>query len=174
MNRFLEERIEHSKRAKGCGKITPMQFNSLAFLIFLPVVFLLYWQVSNSRRWQNGLVVVASYVFYGWWDWRFLGLIAFTSLLSYGGGILTEHFNGRRRHQRTVYTVCIVVSLLILAVFKYFNFFADSLCTLLGLLGCQADWATLNVVLPVGISFYTFSGLELHHRCLSWPDGGKP
>ena len=137
-----------------------MQFNSLVFLIFLSVVFMLHWQVSSSRRWQNGLVVVASYVFYGWWDWRFLGLIAFTSLLSYAGGVLTEHFNGRRRHQRTVYTVCIVVSLLILAVFKYFNFFADSLCTLLGLFGWQTDWATLNVVLPVGISFYTFQAMS--------------
>ena len=137
-----------------------MSFNSLAFIFFLPIVFLLYWQAFRFRRWQNGLVVVASYVFYGWWDWRFLGLIAFTSLLSYVGGVLTEHYNGQRRLQRAVCTACIIVNLLILGIFKYFNFFADSLCALLGLLGWQVDWSTLNVVLPVGISFYTFQALS--------------
>ena len=137
-----------------------MPFNSFAFICFLPIVFLLYWQLSGFRRWQNGLVVVASYVFYGWWDWRFLGLIAFTSLLSYAGGLLTEHYSRRRRQQRAVCTACIVVNLLILGVFKYYNFFADSLCALLGLMGWQADWCALNVVLPVGISFYTFQALS--------------
>ena len=140
----------------GIFKLT-MSFNSLAFIFFLPIVFLLYWQVFRFRRWQNGLVVVASYVFYGWWDWRFLGLIAFTSLLSYAGGLLTEHYNGQRRLQRAVCTVCIIVNLLILGLFKYFNFFADSFCALIG---CQAGWSTLNVVLPVGISFYTFQALS--------------
>ena len=140
----------------GIFKLT-MSFNSLAFIFFLPIVFLLYWQVFRFRRWQNGLVVVASYVFYGWWDWRFLGLIAFTSLLSYAGGLLTEHYNGQRRLQRAVCTVCIIVNLLILGLFKYFNFFADSFYTLIG---CQAGWSTLNVVLPVGISFYTFQALS--------------
>ena len=154
-----------------CIFILTMPFNSFAFIIFLPVVFLLYWQVFCMRRWQNGLVVVASYVFYAWWDWRFMGLIALTSLLSFAGGVLTEHFNGQRRHQRTVCTACTVVNLLILVVFKYFNFFADSLCSLLGLLGCQADWATLNVVLPVGISFYTFQAMgyiiDVYHSRVS-------
>jgi len=137
-----------------------MQFNSLVFLIFLPVVFLLYWQVFKSVRWRNLLIVVASYVFYGWWDWRFLGLIAFTSLFSYVCGLLTEYYGKRQRLQRIVCAVCIAVNLLILGVFKYYNFFADSLCALLGLFGWQADWATLNVVLPVGISFYTFQALS--------------
>ncbi|MCR4958867.1 MAG: MBOAT family protein [Prevotella sp.] len=134
-----------------------MSFCSLAFIFFLPIVFLLYWQVFRFRRWQNGLVVVASYVFYGWWDWRFLGLIAFTSLLSYAGGLLTEHYNGQRRLQRAVCTVCIIVTLLLLGIFKYFSFFADSFCALIG---CQAGWSELNVVLPVGISFYTFQALS--------------
>ena len=137
-----------------------MQFNSLVFLIFLPVVFLLYWQVFKSVRWRNLLIVVASYVFYGWWDWRFLGLIAFTSLFSYVCGLLTEYYGERQRLQRIVCAMCIAVNLLILGVFKYYNFFADSLCALLGLFGWQADWATLNVVLPVGISFYTFQALS--------------
>ena len=134
-----------------------MSFCSLAFIFFLPIVFLLYWQVFRFRRWQNGLVVVASYVFYGWWDWRFLGLIAFTSLLSYAGGLLTEHYNGQRRLQRAVCTVCIIVTLLLLGIFKYFSFFADSFCALIG---CQGGWSELNVVLPVGISFYTFQALS--------------
>jgi D-alanyl-lipoteichoic acid acyltransferase DltB (MBOAT superfamily) len=134
-----------------------MSFCSLAFIFFLPIVFLLYWQVFRFRRWQNGLVVVASYVFYGWWDWRFLGLIAFTSLLSYAGGLLTEHYNGQRGLQRAVCTVCIIVTLLLLGIFKYFSFFADSFCALIG---CQGGWSELNVVLPVGISFYTFQALS--------------
>ena len=73
-----------------------MLFNSFEFLRFLPVVFLLYWFVFRQRRWQNLLVVIASYVFYGWWDWRFLFLIAFTSLCSFGSGLLLERLEGRR------------------------------------------------------------------------------
>ncbi len=137
-----------------------MQFNSISFLLFLPAVFLLYWLVFKSRRWQNLLAVLASYVFYGWWDWRFLGLIVLTSMLSYACGMLTEHLKGRRSIQRTVCTACVVLNLLILGIFKYFGFFADSLRDLLGLLGWQIDWGTLHVVLPVGISFYTFQALS--------------
>ena len=137
-----------------------MQFNSFAFLFFLPAVFVLYWLVFKGQRWQNAVVVLASYVFYGWWDWRFLGLIAFTSLLSYGGGLLTERCVGKRRWQRVACMVSIVVNLLILGLFKYYDFFAESCSELLSLVGWQADWVTLNVVLPVGISFYTFQALS--------------
>ena len=137
-----------------------MQFNSLVFLIFLPVVFLLYWQLMRWRRWQTALLVMASYVFYGWWDWRFLGLIFLTSLLSYGSGLLMERLADYRRRQRQVCAVNVTLNLLILGVFKYFNFFAENLLWLLGWMGLKTDWVTLNVVLPVGISFYTFQALS--------------
>ena len=77
-----------------------MLFNSFAYLLFLPIVFLLYWHVFRPLRWQNLFVVAASYVFYGWWDYRFLFLILFTSLCSYGSGLLLEHFEGRQRARR--------------------------------------------------------------------------
>lgn len=138
-----------------------MLFNSFEFLVFLPVVFLLYWFVFRSRRWQNLLVVFSSYVFYGWWDWRFLFLIALTSVCSFGSGLLTEHFSGKRRMQQVVSAANIVVNLLILGVFKYYNFFAANLALLCSsVFHWQVDWVTLNVVLPVGISFYTFQALS--------------
>lgn len=137
-----------------------MQFNSLSFLIFLPTVFLLYWCVLRSRRQQNLLVVMASYVFYGWWDWRFLSLILLTTLLSYGSGRLTERYSQQRELKRAVCAGNVVANLLILCTFKYYDFFAESLASLLGLLGWHVDWVTLNLVLPVGISFYTFQALS--------------
>ena len=104
-----------------------MLFNSLEFLVFLPIVFVLYWFVFQKRNWQNLLIVTASYVFYGWWDWRFLFLIAFTSLCSFYSGVLIERFEGSRRRQRMVCTVNLVLNFLILGVFKYYKFFAESL-----------------------------------------------
>lgn len=137
-----------------------MLFNSFEFLIFLPIVFLLYWFVFRSRQWQNLLVVVASYVFYGWWDWRFLMLIAFTSLCSFGSGILIEHYEGRRRMQKLASASNIVLNLAILGVFKYYNFFVENLDALCSSIGWKLDWVTLEIVLPVGISFYTFQALS--------------
>ena len=138
-----------------------MLFNSFQFLIFLPIVFLLYWFVFRERRWQNLLVILASYVFYGWWDWRFLGLIVVTSLSSYASGLLIEHFEGNRTRQRLVSAANIVVNLLILGYFKYFNFFAENLDLLVqSLTGHHLDWVTTDIILPVGISFYTFQALS--------------
>ena len=137
-----------------------MLFNSFEFVVFLPVVFLLYWLVFRDRRWQNLLVLVASYVFYGWWDWRFLFLIAFTSLCSFAGGLLIERYDGRRRWQQAVSAANIVLNLSILGVFKYYNFFVENLDALFGMMGYHLDWVTLNIVLPVGISFYTFQALS--------------
>ena len=138
-----------------------MLFNSFEFLVFLPVVFLLYWLVFRTRRWQNLLVVVASYVFYGWWDWRFLLLIALTSACSFASGLLIEHYEGQRRRQQAVSATNIVLNLAILGVFKYYNFFVDNLDALLAsLFGYHLDWVTLQVILPVGISFYTFQALS--------------
>ena len=129
-------------------------------MIFLPVVFLLYWFVFKQLRWQNLLILVASYVFYGWWDWRFLILIVITSLSSFASGLLIKHYDGNRRAQRAVSAANIVLNLGILATFKYFNFFAGSLQAVLSAVGVMVDWPTLNIILPVGISFYTFQALS--------------
>ena len=138
-----------------------MLFNSYDFLIFLPIVFLLYWFVFKNRRWQNLLVVLASYIFYGWWDWRVLLLIIFTSLCSYVSGLLLEKYEGRRGIQKTISAANIIVNIAILGFFKYFNFFVESLSALVsGLFGYELGWVTLNIILPVGISFYTFQALS--------------
>ena len=141
------------------GQPGEMLFNSIEFAIFLPVVFLLYWFVFNRNlRLQNLFVVVASYVFYGWWDWRFLLLIAFTSLCSYGSGLLIEKFRDTPRKAKTFNVLNIVINLLILGVFKYYDFFVTSFADLF--LGGRTEGLLLKVILPVGISFYTFQALS--------------
>lgn len=137
-----------------------MLFNSFEFVVFLPIVFLLYWFVFRGRKWQNLLVVIASYVFYGWWDWRFLFLIALTSLCSFISGLLIEHYEGRRRWQQVVSAANIVLNLGILGIFKYYNFFVENLNALLGTMNWHLDWVTMEIILPVGISFYTFQALS--------------
>ena len=137
-----------------------MLFNSIEFLIFLPIVFLLYWFVFKKRHWQNLLIVIASYTFYGWWDWRFLILIALTSLCSFGSGLLISRYEGKRNKQKIISASNIVINLLILGIFKYYNFFVDNLDILFSSLGYQLDWITLEIILPVGISFYTFQALS--------------
>ncbi len=138
-----------------------MIFNSIEYAIFLPVVFFLYWFVfdrwmsksKNQLRWQNAFVVVASYVFYGWWSWKFLILIAFTSLCSYLSGM--QMSTGRWRKMALWSNV--IINLAILGLFKYYDFFAAELA---GLLGVAGDKFMLHLVLPVGISFYTFQALS--------------
>ena len=137
-----------------------MLFNSIAFLFFLPIVFLLYWFGHKSRQWQNIIVVVASYVFYGWWDWRFLFLIALTTICSYYSGLILEKYEGDRKKQKYISAGNIIFNLAILGVFKYYNFFIESLEELVSPMGWHLDCATLNIVLPVGISFYTFQALS--------------
>ena len=141
-----------------------MVFNSIQFALFLPIVFVMYWLLRKNMRLQNLFVVIASYVFYGWWDWRFLILIAFTSFCSWGSGLLIE-----RSKRCMVYgvrcingakfwlTANIVINLVILGVFKYYDFFVTSFA---GMLGVDASRHLLNVILPVGISFYTFQALS--------------
>ena len=136
-----------------------MLFNSLEFAVFLPVVFLLYWFVFNrSVKGQNLFVVVASYVFYGWWDWRFLILIAFTSLCSFGSGLLIDKYRNTPRRAKLVNVLNIVINLLILGLFKYYDFFVTSFADVF--LGGKTDGLLLKVILPVGISFYTFQALS--------------
>ena len=135
-----------------------MLFNSIGYAIFLPVVFLLYWFVFNRNlKWQNLFIVVVSYLFYGWWDWRFPGLLAFTSLCTYASGILIEKYRDTPRKAKLFSALNIVVNLLILGVFKYYNFFAASFAD--AFLGGKTDGLLLKVILPVGISFYTFKAL---------------
>ncbi len=135
-----------------------MLFNSIEFLIFLPIVFLLYWFVFNRNlRLQNLFVVVVSYVFYGWWDWRFLFLIAFTSFCSWGSGLLIGKAGGNRRKAKIISAANIVLNLLILGVFKYYDFFVTSFAEMFG---ANPDGLLLKIILPVGISFYTFQALS--------------
>ena len=136
-----------------------MLFNSLEFAIFLPIVFLLYWFVfGRNLRLQNLFVVVASYVFYGWWDWRFLFLIAYTSLCSFAAGLLIDQYKAEPRKAKAVNVLNIVLNLLILGVFKYYDFFATSFAN--AFLGGKTEGLLLHVILPVGISFYTFQALS--------------
>lgn len=135
-----------------------MLFNSLEFAIFLPIAFLLYWFVFNRKvRWQNFFVVVASYIFYGWWDWRFLFLIAFTSFCSWGSGLLIHKYR-ETPTAKLCHVLNIVLNLAILGVFKYYNFFVSSFSKLFSL--GHADGLLLHIILPVGISFYTFQALS--------------
>ena len=135
-----------------------MLFNSLEFILFLPIVFLLYWFVFNrSLKLQNLFIVVISYIFYGWWDWRFLILIGFTSFCSFLSGLLIEKYDDQPFKRKLVNTINIVINLFILAIFKYYNFFVGSFSEAFGVDG---DSLLLNVILPVGVSFYTFQALS--------------
>ncbi|MBR1687700.1 MAG: MBOAT family protein [Prevotella sp.] len=134
-----------------------MSFVSLPFLLFLPITFLIYWALAQRLRWQNLFVLLASYVFYGWWDWRFLFLIVVTTLSSYLSGPLIE----RGRHRRLIAGCNIALNVAILACFKYLGFFAESLDRLMQACGWgHPDIPTLRLILPVGISFYTFQSLS--------------
>ena len=141
-----------------------MLFNSFEFLIFLPIVFLLYWFVfdyamrkcKRQLLWQNLFVVVASYIFYGWWDWRFLILIAITTILSFFSGIGIEKAP-TQRGKKAVMIANVVVNLGILGVYKYYDFFAREFAELIGI---ESDFLLLHLILPVGISFYTFQALS--------------
>ncbi len=137
-----------------------MLFNSFAFAVFLPVVFVLYWLLQRSPlKAQNLFLLVASYVFYGWWDWRFLILIFASSLTDYmvGRGLATTGDDQRRK---LLVGASLVVNLGLLGYFKYYNFFIESVSDLLRMLGMHPSVSTLSIILPVGISFYTFQTLS--------------
>ena len=136
-----------------------MLFNSIEFAIFLPIVFLLYWfAFKKNLKLQNLFIVVVSYIFYGWWDWRFLLLIAFTSFCSWGSGLLIEKYRETPKKAKTINVLNIVLNLLILGVFKYYDFFVTSFANLF--LDGKTDGLLLKIILPVGISFYTFQALS--------------
>ena len=128
-----------------------MLFNSIDFLIFLPIVFLLYWFVFRTIKQKNLLIVIVSYIFYGWWDYRFLFLIALTSACSYLSGLLIERYEKSRKVQKLISASNISFNLIILGIFKYYNFFIDNFVSLLSLWNINLDIVTLNIILPVGI-----------------------
>lgn len=137
-----------------------MLFNSLSFAVFLPIVFLLYWFVTNkSLKLQNILLLIASYYFYACWDWRFLFLLMFSTFLDYFTGLKISETN-KIGIKKFWFWLSIIVNLGFLGVFKYYNFFALSFASFLQNFGLQVNVSTINVILPVGISFYTFHGLS--------------
>ena len=152
-----------------------MLFNSLEFLLFLPIVFTLYWLVNRltvakgGLATQNLLLLIASYVFYGWWDWRFLSLIAFSTVVDWFVGLRIYHANQhdhpnnpnhRSKHGKRWLWVSLVVNLGLLGYFKYANFFIDSWVNAWASLGIPMHVQSLQLILPVGISFYTFQTLS--------------
>ena len=128
-----------------------MLFNSVAFFLFLPVVFAIYWSIRKSLQLQNLFLVIASYIFYAWWDWRFLGLIIFSTVLDY---VLS------RKMTKFKLWLSIIGNLGILGFFKYYNFFVESWIQAWGSIGVEMHDSTMKIILPVGISFYTFQTLS--------------
>ena len=136
-----------------------MLFTSYIFALFLPIVFTGYWLLNRHLRLQNLFVVIASYIFYGWWDWRFLILIFITSVWAWVSGLLLARQNVVLR-RKIIVAVALVVNLGILGIFKYYNFFIGSVESLLSHFGFVCTISSLNIILPVGISFYTFQALS--------------
>lgn len=151
-----------------------MVFNSGAFAVFFAVVFVPYVLTLRRVRVQNALLLTASYLFYGWWDWRFLGLLAFTTAVDFVAGLLLDRpppdgvageacYPARHRalrSRRAVLALSLLANLGVLAFFKYFNFFADSAARVLDTFGLNFHAATLSIILPVGVSFYTFQSMS--------------
>ncbi|MEO8588009.1 MAG: MBOAT family O-acyltransferase [Flavobacteriales bacterium] len=136
-----------------------MLFNSFAFLVFLPLVFVGYWWLFRTLRAQNVFIIAVSYLFYGWWDWRFTILLFLSSMSDYGFGLFINAQDEARKRKRAL-LLSLVFNLGILAFFKYFNFFIDSTAELLRTLGMHPNLWSLRVILPVGISFYTFQSMS--------------
>jgi len=136
-----------------------MLFNTLEFAIFFPVVFVLYWIVAKYRIPRNILLIIASYTFYGWWDWRFLFLIAFSSLVDY---VIAQKMYKAENKRKRKFLLCssLLINLGFLFYFKYTNFFIETFIDSFRLFGRELEMSTLNIILPVGISFYTFQTLS--------------
>lgn len=137
-----------------------MLFNSIEFLIFLPIVFILYWFVLNRKlKIQNILLLVSSYFFYGWWDWKFLFLILFSSFVDYYVGLNVYKHNTPLK-RKLILLISLFVNIGLLGFFKYYNFFVDSFVTAFTFMGKPIEARNLDIILPVGISFYTFQTLS--------------
>ena len=138
-----------------------MLFNSIEFLLFLPTIFILYWFVFNKNlKYQNTLILVSSYVFYGWWDYRFLSLIFLSTIVDYVIGLNIFNQSSKKK-QKLLLWGSVLFNLSVLGFFKYYNFFVDSWVELFSSVGYEIKsvW-TLNIILPVGISFYTFQTMS--------------
>jgi len=136
-----------------------MLFNSIDFAVFLPIVFVLYWFITDKKlKVQNALIVGSSYFFYGWWDWRFLFLILFSTVIDYsvGIGLSKEESEPRRKY---LLWLSIIVNLGALGFFKYYNFFLENFVSAFSFFGTAISADSLTIILPVGISFYTFQSL---------------
>ena len=137
-----------------------MLFNSFDYAIFLPIVFLFYWSIFNrSVKLQNLFILIVSYIFYGWWDWRFLWLIALSSEGNFILGIQIGR-SGVTGIKKIYLFISIIANIAVLGVFKYFNFFLDSLINALNLFNYHLDGISVRIILPIGISFYTFQTLS--------------
>ena len=136
-----------------------MLFNSFEFLFFLPIVFTLYWFVFKKIQSQNSLILIASYIFYGWWDWKFLGLIFLSTIIDYTIGILLSKTKPIKKRKYLLW-FSLLFNLGILGFFKYYNFFIDNWIDAWSNLGISMNKSSLNIILPVGISFYTFQTLS--------------
>lgn len=135
-----------------------MLFNSIDFAIFLPIVFILYWfATGNSIKIQNILIVISSFIFYGWWDWRFLFLMVFSASVDFVAGIYIEK---KSNYRKSLLALSMLTNLGILGFFKYFNFFTEAFTDAFRFFGHEFQPFTLNIVLPVGISFYTFQAMS--------------
>lgn len=137
-----------------------MLFTSIDFAVFLPIVFLLYWFATNKNlKLQNFLIVTASYIFYGWWDWKFLSLILFSTIVDFSVGLkLKDEQNHTRR--KLLLWISILANLGLLGFFKYYNFFLDNFTAAFSFFGSKIKADSLNIILPVGISFYTFQTMS--------------
>ncbi|TVZ16949.1 MBOAT family O-acyltransferase [Maribacter sp. MAR_2009_72] len=137
-----------------------MLFNSIDFAIFLPIFFFIYWFVVNKNlKLQNFSIVIASYIFYGWWDTRFLILILFSTIVDYSIGIALKK-EEREKTRKLLLLISILINLGFLGFFKYYNFFLENFVAAFSLFGTNINANTLNIILPVGISFYTFQTLS--------------
>ncbi|MCF7560799.1 MBOAT family protein [Sabulilitoribacter multivorans] len=137
-----------------------MLFNSIDFIFFLPIVFFLYWSLVKKLKFQNLLLLISSYVFYGWWDYRFLALILTSTLVDYCVGIQLNRSSNKAIKKKWL-LLSVIFNIGVLGFFKYYNFFIETFTSLILSLGfsIHSSW-TLNIILPVGISFYTFQTLS--------------
>ena len=137
-----------------------MTFQSIEYLFFFLIMFVLYWTVcSRSKIFQNGLIVVASAVFYSWWNWRFFGLLLLTAFSTFFAGWWMATINNPQK-RKVILVGTIVFNLSVLCFFKYYNFFVQAFVDVFSLFGLNLNVSALNILLPVGISFYTFSALS--------------
>ncbi|QNR25177.1 MBOAT family O-acyltransferase [Croceimicrobium hydrocarbonivorans] len=137
-----------------------MLFNSIDFVVFLPIVFILYWLIPKEKiKLQNLLIVGASYFFYAWWDWRYLGLILLSTFVDYAVGVRLASTKSRSSRKALLW-VSLLVNLGLLGFFKYYNFFLENFIASFSFFGAELNASSLNLILPVGISFYTFQTLS--------------